>query len=733
MSGADPLKSAISIRGADDTSLALPSANEYHSREQRVRAQVQSLRRTKSRHSSSGRSESSCLSPSSPEYDSVFLDGAKSSQLSSSNGSVFLSNGSSKVFTTNRNMNNQHMIGNMKRANMRKQTMNHYESRHSAGGGVARLGLANTSRSEPGLVFNNSVPRPSVLMQTQPTVEQRGNRNTYVKNHSISNHYMKRTVSQTHPLYPLNGSGQMHKHSQYRVSQPEMNKTRSQYTVTDSSSKAQINSEVNGNSVSSNITMQEAVLLLSSKDEKLQNGGASYIQHNTFINDKAKEEVCTLNGIPPLVRLLQSPNSQVKGTASAALRNLTFQNNKNKEEIQRCDGIPEVVAQLRDSESAELDKQLTGLLWNLSSVDNLKSDLLKNALPVLMERVILPYTKGSRDTVSADVFCHATGCLRNLSSPNEASRQTMRKCRGLIDGLAAYIKECVENKKTEDEALEHSVSTLHNLTFHLEEEFSSLFININSLAKNMMSNASQNNTNSVGCFNAQSKPLQSDRPFDYAVIEDPQPNGAGLLIHSKTLKDYLSLIRLTERQSLQDACWGILQNLTAHESAVSYVMSQIIVKKLNGIHYISPFLKSDKVNMQKSAMGLVVNLIKNPNLCSVVGEKAVPDLLSVLSKDTAGANESDDALAFACQAASGLVLNNVELTKRHLSEKLIKSLSSISQNYYFPKSNKAASVLLIRMWSNKELQSSLKKLGLSKSMFINDTTMAVQKSLQVVD
>uniref|UniRef100_A0A3B5MPE9 Plakophilin 1b n=1 Tax=Xiphophorus couchianus TaxID=32473 RepID=A0A3B5MPE9_9TELE len=425
-----PLKSAISIRSSDDTSLALPSANEYHSREQRVKAQVQSLRRTKSRHSSSGRSGSTSLSPTSKRGLCLIL---------------------------------------------------------------------HTIQQDMGLFMR------------------------YTEMHFFF----------------------------FRV---------------------------NGNSLSSNITMQEAVQFLSSQDEKYQHCGASYIQHNTFISDKAKEEVFTLNGIPPLVRLLQSPNSQVKSTASAALRNLTFQNNKNKEEIQRCDGIPEVVAQLKASESAELDKQLTGLLWNLSSVDNLKSDLLKNALPVLMERVILPYTTGSRDTVSAEVFCHATACLRNLSSAKEASRQTMRKCRGLIDGLVAYMKECVANCKTEDETLGHCVSILHNLTFHLEEEFSSLFINMNSLAKNMISNVSQNNANSVGCFSAPSKPLQTDRPFDYAVIEEPQPNGAGLLIHSKTLKDYLSLLSLTERQPLQDACWGILHNLTARESAVSYIYS---ISKLN--------------------------------------------------------------------------------------------------------------------------------------------------------
>lgn len=56
---------------------------------------------------------------------------------------------------------------------------------------------------------------------------------------------------------------------------------------------------------------------------------------------------------------------------------------------------------------------LPGLLWNLSSVDNLKPDLLKTALPVLMERVILPYTNGCDQTESeAEAFFHTTGCVR---------------------------------------------------------------------------------------------------------------------------------------------------------------------------------------------------------------------------------------------------------------------------------------------------------------------------------
>lgn len=224
-----------------------------------------------------------------------------------------------------------------------------------------------------------------------------------------------------------------------------------------------------------------------------------------------------------------------------------------------------------------------------------------------------------------------------------------------------------------------------------------------------------------------------ERPFDYAVIEDPQPKGAGLLFHSNTLKDYLTLLRSSEREDLLEACCGALHNLTARDSIVSNVISQIIVQKLNGMQFIGPLLKSDKVNMQKSAMGLVINLIKNPSLHRAVGRKALPELLGILTKGPEGVNQSDDTLSYACQAASGLVLSDVEFTKLYLNNSLINSLNSISSNMYFPKSNRSAAVLLVKIWSDKELQSYVKKHGMNKHQFVNDTTMAAHRSLLVVD
>lgn len=71
-------------------------------------------------------------------------------------------------------------------------------------------------------------------------------------------------------------------------------------------------------------------------------------------------QVLKLNGILPLVALLRSPSIEVNQTASAALRSLSFKNNNNKEEIHRCSGVTEAVTLLRDTDSAEIHKQLTG-------------------------------------------------------------------------------------------------------------------------------------------------------------------------------------------------------------------------------------------------------------------------------------------------------------------------------------------------------------------------------------
>lgn len=61
---------------------------------------------------------------------------------------------------------------------------------------------------------------------------------------------------------------------------------------------------------------------------------------------------------------------------------------------------------------------LSGILWNLSSKDNLKEKLAKETLGELTERILIPLSGGGDSEViqqspsEVDIFYNTTGCLR---------------------------------------------------------------------------------------------------------------------------------------------------------------------------------------------------------------------------------------------------------------------------------------------------------------------------------
>lgn len=73
---------------------------------------------------------------------------------------------------------------------------------------------------------------------------------------------------------------------------------------------------------------------------------------------------------------------------------------------------------------------------------------------------------------------------------------------------------------------------------------------------------------------------------------------------------------------------------------VSNVMSQIIVQKLNGMHVLSPLLKSDRVNVQRAAVALIGNLNRNPNLHNSIGERKKTKKKPNRTKNLSGAFEA---------------------------------------------------------------------------------------------
>ncbi|KAJ3602958.1 hypothetical protein NHX12_030702 [Muraenolepis orangiensis] len=752
----DPFKSAIAIGNVDNTSLAVPSVNQYQSGQQRVLDQVQTIRRTKCKHST--RNGAGTLYVSSPLNDSVFTDSHKCLPVSV-NGSANIGNGlSRRQISSEKNVNRQTL--------RTAKGFSQMTATRSTLPASSTMGRANTSRSEPDLGRRFTRTKQAAPPQSQRLLSNRSSvflseRSTMGGGQFASNGYLPHPQPQHQPFYQpqpqtilqppappvvqlqhqgmMNGGSKMMKKSnQFLVSTVNMANAQSRQSVVDFGTKTttKVESGLNGSGVSGDLTMKEAVTYLLSMDQKLQHCGASYIQHSTYMEDKAKQEVCQLNGIQPLVALLQSPNPQICQTASAALRNLSFKNTANKEELHLCGGVEAVVGLLQETDSVETYKQLTGLLWNMSSVESLRPDLVKTAVPALMEKVVVPYTTGpdrtSNGKADPEVFYHATGCMRNFSSGKQSIRQSMRKYRGLVDSLVSYVDSCVEAGTPDDKSLENCVCVLHNLTFQLEAEAPALFQRLSALGQ--PSRAPQGDIGPIGCFSPQSsKVLEAERSFDFPMVEDPQPTGAGWLIHSKTLQNYLTLLGSSQKNDILEACCGALQNLTAHPGIVSNVISQMVVKKLNGLAIIKPLLRSPKVNLQRNTVALVANLSKNPNLCNPIARKTLPELFTILEAGTEEGTESDDTLSVACQTAHVLTMKEQGMGKPLLNNKLIDSLNNLSKNNYFPKSSKAAALLLYGLWSDKDMQSFLKKKGMSKSSFVNSVTVAANRSVQVVD
>uniref|UniRef100_W5MUG2 Plakophilin-1 n=1 Tax=Lepisosteus oculatus TaxID=7918 RepID=W5MUG2_LEPOC len=702
----EPLRSAMANIGlVDDTSLALPSDRKLRSGQQRVLDQVHTIKRSKSKYGSGGP-----VSPTSPESQSK-INGFGSFKFNPQkiNGST-LSRSTARSF--NKRKNRSLFSTSLKAVivNLEYSSYNtpKWELYPPSGNPVLK-----PSRSDPELAVFSTIQRPAVRSAT-----------VNVKTNRSSVQTVQSPSYQQSPSQP-----------RFRVPSVNSSKLGSKISVTKSKSE-QIG--INGDVTQADITMQEAVEYLSSRDENYQHCGSSFIQHATFKDDKAKQEVYRLNGIPSLISLLQSSNPQIQQTASAALRNLVFKDSTNKLEVKRCSGITEAVRLLRDTDCTETQKQLTGLLWNLSSADELKPELIKTALPVLTENIVVPFAGSAEQMTSVnsnmdpEMFYNATGCLsRNLSSAQQGERQTMRKCRGLVDSLMSYVQACVSADRPDDKSVENCVCILHNLTYQLETEAPSSFTTINALASSPTRDMASKNSSAVGCFSGQSSKIEQDmNTFDYPVMEDNNPKGVGWLFHSKAMQMYLSLLQNSNKDSTLEACAGALQNLTANKGIVSNVMSQTIVQKLNGLPEIARLLQSSNPSLQKTASSLLGNMSRTPGLQTTMARSILPNLTGLLSSGTKNGADSDDTLAATCHTARNLIMSVPEMGKRVLNTGLVSSLNDISKNRNFPKASKAAALLLHDLWAEKDLQSFLKKKGLSKTFFVNEITTSAHKSAQ---
>ncbi|XP_019746449.1 plakophilin-1 [Hippocampus comes] len=696
---AEPLRSAMTIGRVEDTSLALPSDARLHTGAHRVLDQVQTIKRSKSKHGKNGTPTSPTVSPLSP------LDEFGTFQFlpTKANG-TFGRSVSTKSAAYNKAQYAQ---------KSRSLSTKSLGARHlsTTGGWEQQINASNWPQNTVGMKPSRSDPAlaPASIRRAKGQTTQ-----TQVKRLS--------TYSTSNGFPTAMGQ------QRFLEAPPDQ----SQFIKT---SRMEQQSAINSSLNASDLTIKEAVEFLSHPEEKFQQCGATIIQQTTFKDDRAKQEVLQLGGIPTLVTLLRSPSPAVSQAAAGALRNLVFKNHKNKLQVQHCGGIAKALQLLKETDCSETQKQITGLLWNLSSADELKGELIATALPALTENVVVPFTRWSDDSVTnnihPEVFYNTTGCLRNLSCAQVRERTAMRDCRGLIDSLMCYLQSCVADNNPDDKSVENCACILHNLTYQLESESPKCFADFIPTTESQSGRRSP----TVGCFSPKSGKVQKQFSFDNVrgMLNEGDPTGAKWLCHPKAMQTYLSLLSSSQKDATLEACCGALQNLTASKDLGSSAMSQILVQKLGALMHIAPLLRSPKSSLQKAAVSLLGNIGRTSGLQATMAKQVLPELTSLLAAGPRELGHSDENIATACNTVRNLMMADTEVNKKFIDADLVSSLADLSGNGSFPKASKAASVLLYHLWNDKNLQSILKKIGMSKSLFVNDSTTAAYRSVQIIE
>ncbi|KAG6939689.1 plakophilin 2 [Chelydra serpentina] len=461
----------------------------------------------------------------------------------------------------------------------------------------------------------------------------------------------------------------------------------------------------------------------------------NFIQHECFQKAEARRKVYLLGGIPKLLQLLKIQNEDVQRVACGALRNLVYEDNDNKLQVSEQNGIPVLLRVLRQTKDVETKKQITGLLWNLSSNDQLKPLLIRDTLEPLTETILIPYSgwpdrdyPKSTIVSDPDIFYNATGCLRNMSSAGPEGRKRMRECDGLIDSLVYYIQGTTADYKPDDKATENCVCILHNLSYQLESELPrSSAQNIYLQRKNTPINDKM-----VGCFGIRSRKAKVKQQDTLLPEEKSSPKGVESLWHSTLIRIYLSLIAKSTRNYTQEASLGALQNLTAGRGPMPFSAAHTVVQKANGLQTIRYMLHVNNPSIRKTAVSLLRNLSRNASLQSEIARNVLSDLVSILPDSAQESDVTNETTASVCYTLYNLTENSSQNAQLLLNTDGIPKIMNISMSdrNMLGKASKAASVLLYSLWSHTDLHSAYKKAQFKKIVFVNNRTTKAYNSLK---
>ncbi|XP_076011457.1 plakophilin-3-like isoform X2 [Genypterus blacodes] len=470
------------------------------------------------------------------------------------------------------------------------------------------------------------------------------------------------------------------------------------------------------------LDMPTAVRYLCETDSAMQILGAAYIQHQCYHSNDAKTQVRVLHGVPALVQLFSCDNQEVQRFATGATRNLIYESSENKVALIDAGGVAQLISVLNIPDE-DLRKNITGVLWNLSSRDNLKEKLSREALPDLTEKVLIPLcTTIPLNPSEKDIFYNTTGCLRNLSSVNERTRQKMRETPGLVDALVSYIQHV---DIPDDKGLENSLCVLRNLSYQL---YSELPLSVRHRLEGPTRASASRQSEPIGCFALNSKHTKEQHNQHLSVLSEVsrQPRGSEWLWHPNVVALYKVVLQNSLSTSTsREAAIGALQNVTAGDARWASVLSGVVLEQERMLPVLLEQLDTNCDMVLKPLTGLLRNLSRHCRNKDHLAKNMVNVLVTKLPSDGLQKAPSSEVVVNICGALNHLVSSS-SLAARDISyfnglPKLVGIKSSHDSSAGAVKAARAASTVLCNMFHYTKLHKDYKLKGFCRRDFTDIT------------
>ncbi|XP_059491226.1 splicing regulator ARVCF isoform X5 [Neocloeon triangulifer] len=484
--------------------------------------------------------------------------------------------------------------------------------------------------------------------------------------------------------------------------------------------------------------LTEVIGFLNNPNNIIKANAAAYLQHLCYMDDPNKQKTRALGGIPPLVKLLANESPDVYRNACGALRNLSYgrQNDENKRAIKNAGGVPHLMNLLRKAPDIECKELVTGVLWNLSSCEDLKRNIIDDGLVAIVNHIIIPHSgwdpTSPGETCWSNVFRNASGVLRNVSSAGEYARKKLRENEGLVDSLLYVVKSAIDKSNIGNKSVENCVCILRNLSYRCQEVEDP---NYDKHPVPTQSRAGvQPKGDNLGCFGANKKKKeaqpaqQKEAAATTSRTQRTEPvKGMELLWQPEVVQLYLSLLQSCSNPETLEAAAGAVQNLAACYWQPS-IEIRAAVRKEKGLPILVELLRMEVDRVVCAVATALRNLAIDQRNKELIGKYAMRDLVQKLPSGNAQHDQgtSDDTIAAVLATLNEVIKKNAEFSRSLLEAGGVERLMTVTKQRqrYTPRVLKFASQVLFTMWQHQELREVYKKHGCKEQDFVTKTVAA---------